>query len=125
MDKKLKRDIRGLKKLREIFAAVPPHSVHMAVVMKKTSCGAAGCLLGWSSAYADEHPWFQEARNKDFGLTDDEARSLFALDVMRAPELDKNPHAISKRQVISRLDAAIAGKPIKPYVVRARATQGD
>lgn len=114
----VKRNLKALKKLREIFATVPPHSVHMAVVMERTHCGSAGCLLGWSLAYQDNHPWFKRAMDKDCGLSNEDARRLFAIDVMSDPILVANPHAISKRQVLSRLDAAISGKPILPYVVK-------
>lgn len=114
----VKRNLKALEKLREIFVRVPEHRVHMGVVMERTHCGSAGCLLGWSRAYAKKHRWFEEARANDFGLANATARKLFAIDVMSEPALRENPHLITKAQVLRQLDRVIAGKPIKPYVVK-------
>lgn len=133
----MKRNLKALKRLREVFADAPAERVHMREVTYVAACGTAHCLLGWAGTDLELRksgllPTFNRtncdyntralaAARKVFGLDKLTADHLFAFgmtgemnDVLR-----ENPHAISKRRVMAQLDRVIAGKPIKPYVVKS------
>lgn len=121
----VKRNLKALRRLREVFKKVPADNVHMHVIEEETKCGTAHCLFGWGRQ--DEKlramgmsVWLHEA-GPFFGLTYQEHNALFFDDhpLSMLKVFKHNPHTITKRQVMSRLDAAIAGKPIKPYVVKS------
>jgi len=128
MATKAKRNVKALRRLRAVFAKVPAHKVHMRVINGHSKCGTVHCLLGW--AYTDaklvslgldwgSHDIMKNAA-RTFGLRLDEAKRIFLNDPARfGSVLITDPHAIDKAQVMDRLDDAIAGKRIKPYVVKS------
>jgi hypothetical protein len=120
-----KRNIKALKRLRAVFRKVPAHQVHMKAIFHHASCGTVGCL--WGHGRRDPVLRAMPGFTYDFsevheflGLTERQCEELFLSSWIRPSVLDAllaDPHAISKAQVMDRLDSAIAGKPIKPYVV--------
>lgn len=128
----MKRNFKALRRLRTVFAKVPPHQVHMASILDHESCGTVGCLWGWGREDAVLQKMmgykmgFSEG-TEFLGLTYEEGNALFLTSEVPTEvwdALNRNPHAITKAQVLRSLDRIIAGKPIKPYTVRA-ATKGE
>lgn len=120
-----KRNIKALKRLRAVFAKVPAHKVHMGVAMEEAVCGTVGCLWGWGRIDPElremgaPYPFREGA--VFLGLDWPSAKRLFAIGGGDRAFLafERNPHAVSKAQVLASLDDAIAGRPIKPYVIKS------
>lgn len=120
----VKRNLKALRRLRGVLRYVPADNLHMQVVEEATDCGTACCLFGWGRQDRQligmgMPKYLHEARDF-FGLTRSEHDALFfdnhSMGMIAV--FDENPHAITKAQVLHSLDRVIAGKPIKPYVVK-------
>lgn len=118
----VKRNLKALRRWKTVFAKVPADQVHMGEVFGHRACGTVGCLWGWGANDSVLQkmgiPGIDEGA-EFFGIPNATFEALILN--TRTPEqgfaLSRNPHAISKKQVLDNLDRVIAGKPIKPYVV--------
>lgn len=127
----MKRNLKRLRHLREVFVAAPPDRVHMAVITENVSCGTVHCLLGWG--IEDEQFKADKLREQFmkfpgisgaadfFGIDEETAEALFAWNPPGAlsKAFRKNPHAVSKATVLRKLDRVIAGKRVSHYVVKS------
>lgn len=109
---KVKRNIKALKRLRAIFAKVPPRKIDMSEV---SPLNGRGCLL-YHGRNDKTLTRLRHDHGFEFGwgLTYLERSRLFAF----AGSVKGDPSKVTKTQALASLDAAIAGKPIKPYVVK-------
>lgn len=126
----VKRNLKALRRLREIFVPVPDDRVHMAVIADNVGCGTVHCLLGWGIEDDELRSAGLRAAffGSDgvsgaadfFGIDNADAEALFAWNpppkLSRA--LRRNPHAITKAAVLRKLDRVITGKPVSHYVVK-------
>lgn len=117
-----KRNIKALKRLRAVFAKVPPALVNMDTMLGiPTMCGTAGCLLYWANQ--DEAcralvgvKGCMMADPKVWGLGERTFSNLFAFrDIGDRTDRSR----ITKAKVMDSLNRVIEGKPIKPYVIKS------
>jgi hypothetical protein len=130
----MRPNITALKQLRRVVENAPDDLLHMRKFRESSSCGTARCAAAWATI----DPWFIErgltsgtagfpsykgssaseatsALMKFFRLTREQAQDLFALTISC---YSVDPHAISKRQVLTQIDRLLRGEPTKPYRVK-------